>query len=485
MSKRWWIGVGVVAAVVGLGFGGWQLVWGRRGAVAEAQTDAETAVVRRDTLSVTVEGTGSLVPRAEVALAFLSGGQVAEILVEEEQVVEAGGPLVRLERDDLELEVIRAQAALASAEGQLAQLLASPQPEEVAAQEANVRAMEGQVSAAVANRNQVAAGPDEAQIAAAEVQVASAESAYRSVLLALDRAEDDGNQDRIEQARYDLWAAEVALEAARTRLDVLLAGPDDDEVRAAQADVASAVAQRDAAQAQLDLLLAGATEEQKSTAEAAVDQARVALDQARLQLEWATLTAPVAGTVISLDVELGERVSPGQAIVGLGDLATLEMEVNLDETDVVRVALGQEAMVEVDAFPGVEMTGEVTYIAPKAEVVSGVVLYPVTVRLATGELTVRAGMTADVEITTASREDVLVVPLRTVHTEGERVYVERLDGGQVERVEVGLGVTTDTEAEIVRGLAEGDVVIVVARASQDSDGRMPGPPGPMGRFGGR
>jgi len=94
-------------------------------------------------------------------------------------------------------------------------------------------------------------------------------------------------------------------------------------------------------------------------------------------------------------------------------------------------------------------------------------------------------MTADVEITTASREDVLVVPLRTVHTEGERVYVERLDGGQVERVEVGLGVTTDTEAEIARGLAEGDVVIVVARASQDSDGRMPGPPGPMGRFGGR
>jgi multidrug efflux pump subunit AcrA (membrane-fusion protein) len=131
------------------------------------------------------------------------------------------------------------------------------------------------------------------------------------------------------------------------------------------------------------------------------------------------------------------------------------------------------------------MTGEVTYIAPKAEVVSGVVLYPVTVRLATGELTVRAGMTADVEITTASREDVLVVPLRAVHTEGERVYVDRLDGGQVERVEVGLGVTTDTEAEIARGLAEGDVVIVVARASQDSDGRMPGPPGPMGRFGGR
>jgi HlyD family secretion protein len=88
-------------------------------------------------------------------------------------------------------------------------------------------------------------------------------------------------------------------------------------------------------------------------------------------------------------------------------------------------------------------------------------------------------MTADVEITTASREGALIVPLRAVHTGGGRATVDQLGDGGVEQVEVTLGLTTDTEAEITSGLAEGDVVVVVAGPSQDSGARMPGP---MGRF---
>jgi HlyD family secretion protein len=465
-NKKWWIVAGVVV-VVGLGLGGWQLIVSQQDAVAEAQGSTETVVVRRDTLVVTVEGTGSLAPHAEVSLAFDAGGRVAEVLVEEEQVVEVGQPLVRLETDELALQVAQAETVLASAEGQLAQLLAAPQPEEVAAQEANLAAMQGQVSAAVANRDQVTGGPSEAQIAAAQVQVASAEMDYKAAVINYDRT-DKNDEDRKEQARYDLWAADVALAAARTQLDDLLAGADTDEVRAAQANVANAVAQRDAAQAQLDLLLAGPTAEQVQAAEAAVDQARVSLDRARLSLEQATLTAPMGGTITSLGVELGEMVSPGQPVVVLSGLTELEVEVNLDETDVARVAVGQSAQVSVDAFPGVEMNGEVTYIAPKADVASGVVLFPVTVRLIGQALPVRAGMTADVEITTASREDALIVPLRAVHIEDGLAYVERVVGDQIERVAVTLGLTTDTEAEITRGLSEGDVVSVVAASTQSS-----------------
>jgi HlyD family secretion protein len=483
VSKKWWIVIGVVVVIAGLGFGGWQFISSRRDMIAEAQASTETAVVRRDTLAVTVEGTGSLAPRGEVALAFLSGGQVAELLVEEGQVVEAGQPLARLETDELALQVARSEAALASAEGQLAQLLAPPQPEEVAAQEANLAAAQGQVSAAVANRDQVTAGPSEAEIASAETQVATAQQQHRTALINYDTIETEviieGVKKTNEQARYDLWAAEIAVEAAQTQLNVLLAGASADEVRAAQANVASAVAQRDAAQAQLDLLLAGATEEQVQAAEAAVDQARVALDQARLLLEQATLTASMGGTVTAVDIGIGEMLNPGQPVVVLSDLTALEVDVNLDETDVARVAVGQEARVSVDAFPGVEMAGEVTYIAPVAETQSGVVLYPVTICLTPSELPVRAGMTADVKITTASQENALIVPLRAVHTEGEHAYVDRLAGGQIEQVEVELGMTTETEAEITSGLAEGDVVIVVAGATSDSDRRMPGPMGPF------
>jgi RND family efflux transporter MFP subunit len=466
MSKKRWILIGVIVLIGVLGFGGWQFVSGQRNTDSEAQTSAETAIVRRDRLVVTVEGTGNLAPSVEVQLAFLAGGQAAEILVEEGQIVEAGQPLVRLETDDLEFQVARAEAALAMAEGQLAQLLAPPQPEDVAAQEANLAAMEGGVNAAVANRDQAIAGPSEAEIAAAETQVAQAEMDYRAALRAYDST-DKKDEDRKEQANYDLWAADIAQQAAQTQLDVLLAGATSAEARAAQANVASAIAQQEAAQAQLDLLLAGATAEQIQAAEAAVDQAHVALDQARLSLERTTLTASMSGAVTSLSVELGEMVSPGMPVVVLSDLTGLEVNVNLDETDVARVTVGQEARVNLDAFPGIELVGEVTYIAPVADAASGVVLYPVTIRLTPTELSVRAGMTADVEITTASQENALIVPLRAVHIEGGQAYVDRLVGEEIKRVEVELGLTTDTVAEIASGLAEGDVVVVVAAASQD------------------
>jgi HlyD family secretion protein len=477
MEKKWWIVAGAVALVAALGVGGWRYVAAQR-VTAQALT-GETAVVQRGTLVVTAGGTGSLAPKSEVSLALLSGGQVAEVLVEEGQVVEAGQPLIWLDTSELELQVVQAQAGLAMAEGQLAELLASPRPEEVAAQEANLEAMQGQVSAAVAERDQVTAGSSGAEVAAAEEQVAAAEMEYRAALRTYDSLDKKEDEERWDQANYDRWAAEIALDAARTQLDEVLTGADADEVRAVQANVAAAVAQRDATQAQLDLLLAGATEEEIQAAEAAVDQARVASEQAQLQLEWAMLIAPMAGTVTALDVEVGEVIGPGQPIVVLSDLSALEVDVSLDETEVVHVAVGQEARITVDAFPGVELTGEVTYIAPKADVSSGVVLYLVTTRMTPSDpsatdgtsgsgqgLPARAGMTADVEITTASREDALIVPLRAIQSEGGKSFVWRQSSDGFEQVVVTLGVMTETEVEIIAGLFEGDVVSVVASPAQ-------------------
>jgi HlyD family secretion protein len=391
----------------------------------------------------------------------------------------------------LELQVGRAEASLASAQSQLDRLLAPPRAEDIAAREADVAAARSQVSSAVANRNQLTGEASEAELASAQVQLADAEQQYRSALRTWDHT--DKKDRRWDQANYDLWAAQLALDAAQTELDQLLAGPNADQAREAQANVASAVAQRDAAQAQLDLLLAGPTEEQIAAQEAAVAQARVALARAQLQLDRATLSAPMAGTITSLDVEVGERVAAGQQIGTLSDLTALEIELNLDETDAARVAVGQPAQVTLDVFPGMQMTGGLVYVAQKADTSSGLVLYPVTVRLeqiglsagSDQTLVIRAGMTADVQVTTASQENVLIMPLRAVQMDGAQAYAERLIGGQledgVERVNVELGMTTETDAEITSGLADGDVVVVIASAVPDSGTQMPGPMGGMFR----
>ena len=204
-------------------------------------------------------------------------------------------------------------------------------------------------------------------------------------------------------------------------------------------------------------------------AKARLEQAQVSLQQAEWRLEQATLAAPFSGVVTTLLIEPGEMANGGQTVLILSDLTNLDVEVNLDETDVVKIALGMQVVVTVDAFPGMEVSGEVIEIAPTAAVQSGVVLYPVTVRLDPTELPLRSGMTVNVTFPIEQRTDTLLVPFRAIETEGGQAYVTRVTASSSERVAVTLGLITDTQVEILSGLNEGDVVTVYANPVQDSE----------------
>ena len=313
-----------------------------------------------------------------------------------------------------------------------------------------------------------------------------AQSAYDDALEDYEYWLEEYNENDV-----DYWFVDNALEKLEDRELALKRVQEqaDQQLQSSSNDLAASSDTYRQAQNDLADLLDGADESDVEAAQLQVDQAGAALEQTRLKLEQATLTAPTAGTITELNIQVGEMASAGQAaVVVISDLSVLVVEINLDETDVAQVSVGQEALVSVDAFPDAELTGEVTYIAPVAETQSGVVLYPVTVKLLPTELPVRAGMTADVEIVSASQEGALIVPLRAVHTEGGQSYVNRLVGGRTERVEVTLGLTTDTEVEITSGvvegpalsLAEGDVVSVVAAPTPSSAGQGFGPGGMFG-----
>jgi RND family efflux transporter MFP subunit len=217
--------------------------------------------------------------------------------------------------------------------------------------------------------------------------------------------------------------------------------------------------------------------DQVKRSKAKLEQAQVSLQQAEWRLEQATLKAPINGIVTALFVEPGEMANSGQAVIILSDLANLDVDVNLDETDVARIEMGMTVVVTVDAFPGVEVSGEVVEIAPTADVQSGVVLYPVTVRLdptdpSTGSgqaLPLRSGMTVNVMFTLEERKDTVVVPFRAVETESGQAYLTRVTVSGSERVAVTLGLITDTQIEILNGIEEGDVVTVYANPIQDTE----------------
>ena len=153
------------------------------------------------------------------------------------------------------------------------------------------------------------------------------------------------------------------------------------------------------AQAQLDLLQAGATAEEVAVAQASVTQAQAVLEAARVSLERCAVRAPFAGTVGAVNVRAGELAVPGQPLVAVGDLATLRVETtDLDEIDVARVSVGQQAAITFDALPEQVFTGRVTRISPMAEPGAGGVNYTVVLELDALAPAIRWGMTAFVDI---------------------------------------------------------------------------------------
>jgi HlyD family secretion protein len=360
-----------------------------------------------------VSVTGEVVPAVWATISAQAGGTVMEVLVEPGDEVAEGDPLARLDSTDAQLAVQQAEAALEAAQAKLALLRAGARAEEIAVAEAQIEAARAALSQAAAQRDQLKSGATEAEIESAQARMAAAQAeqlaardAHDETMKCYHVTMPDGNKKKIcpalgtleEQARYNLHAADEALAAAQAQLDALVAGADD-RVRAAEAAVWAAAAQRDVAETRLALLQADATAEEIAVARAAVAQVEAAVEAARVVLERAEVRAPFAGTVGAVSVRPGELITPGQPVLTLGDLTTLRVETtDLDEIDVARVAVGQQATVAFDARPERLFTGHVTRISPMAEPGAGGVHYTVVVALDENDPVIRWGMTAFVDI---------------------------------------------------------------------------------------
>ncbi len=437
--------------------------------------EARHVVVERGTLLVAVSASGIIEPQARAKLSFEQPGLVDEVLVEAGDTVKKGDILTRLDTGQLALQVRQAQAGMASAEVQLAQLKGSARAEEIAAAEANLRAAEARVSNAAAQLDRLKSGATEAEIAAAEAELAAAMAEQKKaedlheLTMTCVTFEWGGVERTIcpalgapeEQARYSLEAANKALALAQARYDEVLAGASANQIRAAEASVLAAAAQRDAAKAQLDLLLSGATEAQITATEAQVEQARASLEQAELALELATLRAPFDGVVAAVNVKADEIAPTGQPAITVLDTSQFHITVSVDELDVGRLSEEQAVEVTVEAFPNVTLDGTVESIAPAATFEGSIVYYEVTIALDPTDLPIRADMTANATIVVQELSDVLLIPTWVVRIDRRtgQTYVDKQVGSQTERVDVTLGARHEGIAEVVDGLSEGDVVV--------------------------
>ncbi|MGH7607250.1 MAG: efflux RND transporter periplasmic adaptor subunit, partial [Gemmatimonadales bacterium] len=180
-----------------------------------------------------------------------------------------------------------------------------------------------------------------------------------------------------------------------------------------------------------------------ANANAAVIRARTELENARDRMADTRLRAPLRGTIIAKNVELGTVISsPTQDVGGgtvlfrMANLDTVQVRTLVDETDIGKVRPGMRATITVDAYPNRPFEGSVLKIEPQATVQQNVTMFPVLVRIANAQHLLKPGMNTEVEIDVGRRENVLAIPnaaLRTPRDVASAAQVLGLDPQEVQR----------------------------------------------------
>lgn len=209
--------------------------------------------------------------------------------------------------------------------------------------------------------------------------------------------------------------------------------------------------------------------EERDTKKLASEQARKKVQTVIAQISDRKIFAPLDGKISKVDVRVGEVVTPEKVIARVAKDSDFLIEARVPESDIAKVTMGMRAKITFDAFRADEIfDAEVVEIARSSTVVQDVVSYIVKFHLAKTDDRLKDGMTANIDIETAKRENVLLLPFRALVKEGGKTYAEVKRGeNQFEKVEVTTGLEGDEGlVEIKSGLKEGDEVTISAKQNQ-------------------
>jgi HlyD family secretion protein len=291
-------------------------------------------------------------------------------------------------------------------------------------------------------------------------------------------------------AEANLLAARASLEAAEAQVrknSVEAEGPDAEFARRAYDRASALYAQSLIAQSTLDdahslVDMADnrkrAAQSQLAVSQAKVAEARAQVAQAKAAAERAaedvanaTIRAPIRGTVLSRDVEIGSPVSSilnlganATLVMTLGDIAQVFVRGKVDEADIGHVRLGQQARIRVETFKDKSFNGRVTQISPMGVEKDNVTNFEVRVSIDNPGKELKANMTANAEIVLEEHPDSLIVPEAAITYDAQKnAFVDRLAPGSKtgrEKVQVKVGVGNGTKIQILDGLKQGDKVIL-------------------------
>jgi HlyD family secretion protein len=384
-------------------------------------------------------------------------GSVAQVYAQDGQEVAAGQPLIQLDTSSLEQSLLSAQASLESVQG--------------------------------------IAGAFNSISASAENLSSSISSTFESVLTRVD-------------------AGVTALYTMEKNLVALL--PEDQRMAALQA-IENSYKNYQTARSQP--LPASTTVGGGYSTGAQQAAASKAIENAKQNLDAATITAPVAGTLVSavtggMDLQSmmstlmssfgsmipsglnlsaltgmtssfgnlgipsggplvpGSYIMPGSPVFTIVDLKNMSMVSKVDESDIAKIQAGQPANVSLEAYPEKSFPGMVVKVADTATTnEAGATAFEVTIQMNPVDIELKIGMTGSANLVVAEKKGALVVPVEAIVEKKGKKYIFKVVDSKARLTEVSVGITSETDAEILEGIKTGDKVVVKgAEKLQDGQG---------------
>ena len=478
--------------------------------------------VERADVEQRVSVVGQVKPVLERDLAFEWAGRVYSVDISVGDRVESGDVLVVLENSTLEAELLEARAHLMSEEARLREVRRGTRAEEIDLQISVVRKAKVAFSDAQNNLIDVIRSAyisaDYAVRDQVDVLFENARTSYpRLIFNASDfQRRVDVGQDRVEvgkilkrwnsglarlSGRSDLVGAATFAKANMLRVQSFLeklsflvtslspnsgiSQSDIDvwktDIAAARSEVSASLSALSVAEASMNtaegawridrdslaLARAGSTVEEIEIYEAGVVSAQARVKRIDAQLEKTVLRAPFDGIITRQDADSGVTVALETSLVGIMGFDR-RIEANVSEVDIAKIEVGDLVDISFDAFEDQVFEGRVSFIDPAEIMVQGVVYYHTEVEFVLDQIpkNVRPGMTADLDIFTDDKSDVLVIPQRAVFSRNGDRFVKILEvgekgGSSVVEVNVKTGLRgSDGGIEVLSGISVGDNVII-------------------------
>ncbi len=357
-----YIGILVLAA---LGYFGYRFVGGT------SEPVFVTTEVDRGTVEAAISATGTLSAKVSVMVGSVVSGNIIDLGADYNSEVKRGDLLAVIDPEPFQSRVQQAEANLASAKVQIinAEVAAKRADFDIANAEANLANTKGALVRAESVLND-AKGKYERRLTMIDEQIISQEE------LATAKTTYDQAAASLDSAKAQLRAAEANLDSVKVQKEVVL--------------------------------------QEMVTAEATVTQQQANLEQAQFDLRNTRIVSPVDGIVIARNIDNGQTVQASSVAPELfeiaQDLSQMQLETNIDESDISKVRVGQVATFTVDAYPGQEFAGDVLQVRRAPVNVSNVITYTVVIGVDNPDQRLFPGMTANTRIVTERAVDTLRVP---------------------------------------------------------------------------